>query len=238
MVSRFKRRGGPPEVTFFVFQDILTSMIGILIIVTLALALQADESDDSPLGIVAEAKLSEKLEKTLAQLAEIKARVETWGSVSGTVPSQASIDAEEASLRAKIAIYGNSNAQRHAAAQKLPQKENGLGVISTELDQDKKRRKVLRLIPENSDTTKKPIIVEVSGTGYKMNSLEVDRKTSEGSYSDFRNALRPLKAAEQFLVFYFKPSATALFKDYLQAAKDAKFEMGYDLIGENVDLEF
>ena len=279
MVSRFQRRGAPPEVTFFVFQDILTSMIGILIIVTLALALQTDEPDD-PVEIKrSEVELSQKLEQALAQVSNLKAKFESFGMLKGSAPSTVAIGAEEASLRSQIAVYGQSNEQRQQTAQKLGShmidsdlageikgmgmmlqkselQRDGLKAISDEKQRqlakaeeevraaeaallaEKNRQNVLRLIPEISGTTKEPVLVEVEGTGYKITRFDTQGEVSHGVQSDFSKGLGLLKPADQFVVFFFKPSAAGLFDAYLQKARSAGFEVGYDVVGEDMNLEF
>src|ERR1700761_7876424 len=102
MVSRFHKRGAPPEVTFFVFQDILTSMIGILIIITLTLALRLDGpmgtgQGGAGAGTGKEAKA--QLETLLAEIARLRSQLDAthWGNKGGYL-SEASLDSELASL--------------------------------------------------------------------------------------------------------------------------------------------
>ncbi len=280
MVSRFQRRAAPPEVTFFVFQDILTSMIGVMIMVTLTLGLQID---DAGLGgssdVKAEGVLSRSLDQTLSEVSTQRSRLTSMGKTASYTPSQASIEAEEANLRSQIAVYGQSNQASQNRAQKISINPadamiageiKGMSVIAKQISAErdrlmpimqenekrlaeatrdvrsaesllmaeKNKQGVLRLIPEISGTTKEPVIVVASGEGFKMTRFDTQAMVAEGGILDFSDGLKKLNSSNQFVVLFFKPSAAHQFNDYVKTAKNADFEVGYDLIGEDVKFEF
>ncbi len=280
MVSRFHRLAAPPEVTFFVFQDILTSMIGVMIMVTLTLGLQIDDGAlEGSHDVKAEGILSQSLDQTLSDVSALRSRLATMGNTAGYTPSLASIEAEEASLRSQIAVYGQSNqARQEKAGQMIVNPADaiiageikGMSVMSariiaesdrlksivqegekrladatravrsaeSQLMAEKNQQGVLRLIPEISGTTKEPVLVDVNREGFKMTRFDTQTTAAEGSVLDFPNSLKKLKSSDQFVVLFFRPSAAHQFNDYVKTAKNAGFEVGYDLLGEDVRFEF
>lgn len=279
MVSRFKRLAAPPEVTFFVFQDILTSMIGVMIMVTLTLGLQID---DNALDGNRDAKAKEELSKTLAQtLSEVSAlrlKVAASGNTAGNSPSLATMEAEEANLRKQIALYEEINKARQGKADKLLINPASAAVASeveslsrtlartnaerdrmkamvreteaqlagatqdvktaeSKLLEEKRRGDVLRLIPETSGTSKEPIIVVAKGEAFKMTSFKTQAVIAEGEYTAFPGALKKLNNTDQYVVVFFKPSAADFFHYYTDLVTKTGFQLGYDLIGEDIQFE-
>ena len=281
MVSRFQKRGAPPEVTFFVFQDILTSMIGILIIITLTLALRLD----GPMGTGKEGTgtgsgldTKTQLENMLAEIARLRAQLDAahWGA-NGSQLSAAALDSELSSLRKQIGVYSDANhdrenktrslsydpnadlwdgeiagmkllvkkAQQESAElqAKIDQQKNQaqaiqdhVQAVENEVESERKRLNILRLIPEQSDTSKTPVLVMLDRNGYTI--LGSMAKDPHGNNpSAFREALRQFDTRTQYMVFFIKPSGANDFQTYKNTASNAAFEVGYDVVGEDNSLE-
>jgi len=94
----------------------------------------------------------------------------------------------------------------------------------------------LRLIRQASDTTKEPVIVDVSGEWLRVMRFDQAGSVELDTNSRFVAHLTRYKKEEQYFVFYFRPSGTSRFEELREAVKAAGFELGYDAIAENSAL--
>lgn len=102
--------------------------------------------------------------------------------------------------------------------------------------QSRLESKKLRLIRELSDTTKEPVIVDVSERQIRVMRFDKPGTTTMESTEDFQRSLKSFRKEEQYFVLYFRPSGATCFESLRQAVKDAGFEVGYDAVEENSDL--
>lgn len=107
----------------------------------------------------------------------------------------------------------------------------------TSLQSVRKRRNVITLVPELSDTKKEPLLVLVQGSLIRFQRSDA-ASASAGSIPDFVNYLRNVTAATHYVVFYFKPSGANHFESLTRKARQEGFEIGYDVIPEDLDVEF
>lgn len=107
----------------------------------------------------------------------------------------------------------------------------------TSLQSVRKRRNVITLVPELSDTKKEPVLVLVQGSLIRFQRSDA-ASASAGSIPDFVNYLRNVTAATHYVVFYFKPSGANHFESLTRKARQEGFEIGYDVIPEDLDVEF
>jgi hypothetical protein len=107
----------------------------------------------------------------------------------------------------------------------------------TSLQRVRKRRNVITLVPELSDTKKEPVLVLVQGSLIRFQRSDA-ASASAGSIPDFVNYLRNVTAATHYVVFYFKPSGANHFESLTRKARQEGFEIGYDVIPEDLDVEF
>ncbi len=99
------------------------------------------------------------------------------------------------------------------------------------------RRNVISLVPERMDTNKEPVLVLVQGSLIRFQRAD-GVSASAGSIPDFVNYLRSVTAATHYVVFYFKPSGANHFESLTKRARQEGFEIGYDVIPEDMDVEF
>lgn len=107
----------------------------------------------------------------------------------------------------------------------------------TSLQSVRKRRNVITLVPELSDTKKEPVLVLVQGSLIRFQRSDA-ASASAGSIPDFVNYLRNVTASTHYVVFYFKPSGANHFESLTRKARQEGFEIGYDVIPEDLDVEF
>jgi hypothetical protein len=87
------------------------------------------------------------------------------------------------------------------------------------------------------DTNKEPVLVLVQGSLIRFQRAD-GVSASAGSIPDFVNYLRSITAATHYVVFYFKPSGANHFESLTKRARQEGFEIGYDVIPEDMDVEF
>jgi hypothetical protein len=100
----------------------------------------------------------------------------------------------------------------------------------------------LWLIPEQSKTSKEPVIVTVSDNGVVMERFDKPAQKKEYSKADAASGLKEylqgVKPLDQYIVFYLKPSGISLFQNLLTIGREKGFEVGFDALGENQTLDF
>ena len=278
MGGRFQR-GGQPTISFFAFQDIITSVIGILLVVTLLLALHLDDpasrsTDETP----ASAALAAALEAALRELAAVQTEIAQLQAMNAAA-DPAALAAESALLREQTAALEEKNRklrltsaamagdrsgaavqadlaksratleQQRAAVRILRDQADASREAMAKLEMEAKereaalvaeldRKNVLRLIPERSTTSKEPVLVLVDGRGVRLQRFDAGETATVRDLGGFRDALKQFSKLDQYLVYYFKPSASGRFEELTEAGKDAGFEIGYDAIPEEFELEF
>ena len=107
----------------------------------------------------------------------------------------------------------------------------------TSLQRGRDGRNVLILVPERNDTRKEPVLVLVQNSRIQIQRAD-DAPTSVYSIPEFVEQLRRLSAATHYVVLYFKPSGSNHFEALTTRARQEGFEIGYDVVPEDIELEF
>ncbi len=99
----------------------------------------------------------------------------------------------------------------------------------------------LWLIPDRTGTTKEPVIAIASGKGLQMERFNQPDQTenySLAAFSGFKSYLKRIKPENQYVVFLVRPSGIDLFRDLVEVARNAGFEVGFDPLEENRQIHF
>jgi chromosome segregation ATPase len=105
------------------------------------------------------------------------------------------------------------------------------------LKRKRERKNVLSLIPERSGTKKEPILVLVQSSLIRYQRAD-GTPGGSGSVNELINYLRQSTPATHYVVFYFKPSGSPHFEMLTKRARQEGYEIGYDVIPEDMDVEF
>lgn len=110
------------------------------------------------------------------------------------------------------------------------------------LDARVRRGNRVWLVPDLPATSKEPVLVVVGGEETVAERFnKPDSRTKFGA-NDGANAFHKLlgrcNKLDDYLVFYVRPSGIKHFEEYVEAARDAGFEVGYDAVEENRELVF
>lgn len=100
------------------------------------------------------------------------------------------------------------------------------------------RKNVLRLIPNKSDTSKEPVLVLVQDSRIAIQGFDGKKNKVIRSAEEFLPVLSAFSSVDHYVVFYFKPSGALLFDQLVDQTKRKGFEVGYDVVPEDIELEF
>ena len=96
--------------------------------------------------------------------------------------------------------------------------------------------RVLRLIPERTDTTKEPIVVEVGEEQVVARRFSGERSLAFLNVEGFSRYCTGFRPAEHYFVLFFRPSGAKYFEDLCDSVRGAGFDLGYDALGEETVL--
>jgi hypothetical protein len=100
----------------------------------------------------------------------------------------------------------------------------------------------IQLIPERSQTTKQAVLVTVSRNQIAIQAFDTGEKKEiagrENRLSQLSEALATFSPLDHYMVFFIKPSAFQEFETVIDVARKGRFDVGYDPIGEDVNIEF
>lgn len=102
---------------------------------------------------------------------------------------------------------------------------------------EKAKKNQIWLIPEPSHGSKEPVLAVVSQnriTLQRFDHPEIERLGPD----DFESALSHYSKLDQYIVFYIKPSGVRYFESLTRQAKRSGFDIGYDAVGEEMEIDF
>lgn len=119
----------------------------------------------------------------------------------------------------------------------IPDVEKKIINAQSSLQRKRQLQNVITLIPEPDGRGKEPILVLVQSSLIRFqraNSVPADG----GSVTEFSNYLRQTSPTTHYVVIYFKPSGAQHFELLTKRARAEGYEIGYDVIPEDFDVEF
>ena len=110
------------------------------------------------------------------------------------------------------------------------------------LDARARRGNRLWLVPDLPATSKEPVLLVVGGQEsvaerFNKPASRVQLGSDDGAGA-FRKLLGRCNKLNDYLVFYVRPSGVKRFEEYVEVARKAGFEVGYDAIEEDRQLVF
>lgn len=100
----------------------------------------------------------------------------------------------------------------------------------------------LWLIPDRTGTAKEPVLAIVSGKELQIARFNMPDQTEKFSksaaFSGFKSYLGRIRTDKQYVVFLIRPSGIDLFRDLVEVARGASFEVGFDPLEEDRQIHF
>ena len=250
------RQGNNLRISFFAFQDIITSVTGILILVALILSfslrLEADpeaERGEADLKKQKETLAALERENTRLQQARITASSVTAPEIRVRIER---LRREEEQARINLARSqtelqaASEHAERTTNAVQLRSEvaslEQNIQELQTRLQNEKTNTNRLMIIPSDEAlrSQKRPVMIVVNEKTIHLQPLgqQAGMEVQITDRSSLRDALRRHNSGKEFIVFYFRPSGAKWFDAFRDEARKSGFEVGYDAVEEEKEIVF
>lgn len=253
------KRSAKTKVSFFAFQDIITCVSGVLIVVTLLMSTMLSDEE------IAQAKPSSgDVKAETATLEGIRKEIQKLTGQLTNMPDPEAVQIETEELKNRLdhlrkllaAIQDKNTRQQDRdirgemntkdlerqiadALDKIKGLEEQVGVQQTKIEEESN---VWSLVPQLPDSSRKPVLVVVSSSGATIEEFgQPDTRqqiAADQLQTSFTSGLARFRSADHYFVFYIKPSGLAPFISLETEAKKAGFQTGFDALLEHVDLRF
>lgn len=242
------------KINFLFFQDIITCVMGILILVTLILSLNLDAGQPvTP----EEQQLDTQLRQLKQALAEIQRQNETAQQQALTVaalPDLPTLESELAVVRQQAANIEReinkpqqprptADTQSLADAQRqIAPLKSEISATRDELAKARVRTNTVYIVPSpaTEQSAREPVAFVVGADIIEVKHLNRgdSQKRALSSANDLRALLEALSPEREYIVFYFRPTGAKWFEAFRDLARSLGFAVGYDAVEENKEIIF
>lgn len=245
--------------SFFAFQDIITAVSGILILIVifLILMLQRPGLLPIPIDLANDLTLGE-LDDLIAEATE-KLRKFEWLKLEAAGATEAELRAEIAELEASLS--SDENPEGKEIREELAAVEKEVEEVKKENSKKQEKRdmlagevEVLRGEVESKandlaeaeessqiwlhagTSTRRPIIIEVDEEAGILRDFDDPDKKDEMTLAQFATFVKQQDSTSSYFVFFVRPKGVLAFKVLRQLAVAEGFGVGYNAIGDDTDI--
>lgn len=251
------QKGAP--FTLFAFQDAMTSVCGVVVLITLLLALQLTRAAVQDVHEIENAKKAQELNAEIGKLRERLAIAEAPDDLSKFAAEAASLSRSEIEARLNSARERLKDAERErdellkelAEDESLKKKTNEIAAETESLERKLEKTKdaedaerenlnealkggVLYNFP--NDGALQPWFVDISGA--RVIALSRKSRKEFRDASDFIRWARTRPTNVEYFVLIARPSGAAVYSEINGELTAAGYQIGVDFIGETRELEF
>jgi len=210
-----------------------------------------EQINDLKPKVVSSSLLPGENRETLSRMiAELKLSIERLSPPGGIDPKGMTI--EESTLSREVRIEAqklltrmedlkkklpDSSKEAAQAESKIASLESEVKNAQDRLQQTLDQENILKLIPDRSQTSKEPVLIVVQRNQLRIQVFGPADPTIISTNDELLEALRVYPNTSHFAVLYFKPSGALRFADLTKAVRQAGYEIGYDLISEEIELD-
>lgn len=154
---------------------------------------------------------------------------------------QSELEKQKAAIAAAARQIAEREAQAAHSLAAMKRAEEELRAREGQLLAEQGRKNELWLIPDRSKTSKEPVLAVVSADAVILQRFDHPEKSELRGWrlpAKFEDALKAYSKLDQYIVFYFKPSGVEHFEKLTDSAKTAGYEIGYDVVGEEIAINF
>ncbi|MDO5309624.1 MAG: hypothetical protein Q4G03_09070 [Planctomycetia bacterium] len=260
------RRGGSrSSISLFSFQDAITSVCGVVVLVTLMLAVELTKRvEDATSDSVVDAQ---KVQQTQEAVAQLQARLQQaqeaeqddprW-RLAGVTYKQAQYDLQRAQDALDAAKDANEQAKKELEELQSQREKNQDKVaarerVQTQLerlqDQTSRLKEQIATVVATTgrevafvyaaDVSEKPWFVETAGTKLRVHDPEgLAPPCDYSSVKKFMSWAKTRKDRREFFVILARPSGVELAQELESELTQINARFGVDLLGENVAIRF
>ena len=238
-----KRRGSDEApLTLFSFQDIITSLSGILILVVLLFIVEASKLKETPPPPPGAVDRTAEIINLRSQLAQLQAMVKAVRDAQTAKPlkdRQKALEARINDLLIKLALLREQNDR---LASEIASNSTSLAVLRKEIKSKQETESVRFLAGPGS---KAPVLIVCSSVDFQCSRLSAATGPKVLSAGVPGELLRYIKQnitpARQCLVFMLKPSSANYASALIKSLQNAGYDVGWDTLEEesriNLGLE-
>jgi hypothetical protein len=252
------------RINFLFFQDIITCVMGILILVTLILSLSLNTGEAAtPEEQQLETQL-QQLKQSLVETQRQNQSIQQQSLLLSSLPDRATLETELAvlrrqaintaeqlrqfqqtvaalkteRLRAATELQTVTNLQQEIAV--LDQK---LSTVRDELANVRRQTNSLYIVPapDAQQSNREPVAFIVSANQVEVKRLSArasEKRALAAGSGDLRPLLASLNPDREYIVFYFRPSGAKWFEPFRELARSLGFAVGYDAVEEQKEIIF
>ena len=257
-----RSRGNDAPIALFAFQDLITSLSGILIFLVLLLALDValqvasgeDDQAKEALDIEALESLRETVSalqveaETLRQAVQALNANDAVSAVHALTAAQREwvartrdLEQTTVSLSKLQNTLGSERRKTELLEHKIKPLRQDLQRLRDAMTRAIEEKKVF-FIPEKG-TTKTPILVECSATGARVGFLDRAESpkvfpNSASGLQSFETSLAQYSTAREYFVLMIKPSAADYWQSLYAKVLAHDFDVGYDALEEENSIGF
>lgn len=250
------------RINFLFFQDIITCVMGILILVTLMLSLslntgEAATSEEQPL----QTELRQ-LKQRVAETEQQNRAIEQQSLRLASLADRPALEAELAILKREADQSSEQlrQTERNAATIKSQEQNAALerqsatnlqrAVASLEnqlaaaRDILRRQTNALYVVPaDDARESHEPVAFIVSSDKIQIrrfnnNTANASQDRAISSADDLRPVLATLNPSREYVVFYFRPSGVKWFESFRSLSRELGFAVGYDAVEEQKQVIF
>lgn len=253
------RGNAAPPISLFSFQDIITSVAGILIFLTLIMTVELIRHKNSSPPIQTQRLTSElaasvpqleseaqRLEAqfqrqqayldSIAQLSESNVREQlsaTVGQIASLENSLHDLTVRREQARRRVQDIKKTSAARDTDRTRLKSLEQSNATTRRQLQEMVKQN---RLVYTNSDTSKSAWLVELDGKpprAMRAGQSQIEHRFAARSVDELKAWIRARSRGSEYVILILKPSGVDLFKEIFDDLDKLGVEIGFDLIEED-----
>ena len=259
------RQSRDANVSFFAFQDIITAVTGILILIVILMVLMLRQP-----GVIekiqtepVETRTLEEIESLISQalikirelaLIDLPAADETEASVLASIEElQAQVEEETDPLRMALLSDVESAAAELETLKEnlvaLEEKQVSLNESITEAKESVSER--ASIVEENKSgdqvwlkmdsSDKEPIIVELDHQGAVLRNRNAPdvakRMPSSTMVTELRSIAREIDGLESYFVFFIRPSGAGFLDPLQEMLREEGIDLGFRPLSEEVELK-
>lgn len=207
-------------------------------------------SDLKPKVVSSSLLPGENRETLSRMIADLKLSIERLSPPSNINPKGMSIEESTLSREVRIEAQKLLTKMEHLkkklpdSSQETAQAESKVSSLESEvksaqdrLQQTLDQKNILKLIPDRSQTNKEPVLIVVQKNQLRVQVFGSATPTILSTNDELLEALRAYPNTSHYAVLYFKPSGALRFFNLTKAIRQAGYEIGYDLISEEIELD-
>ncbi len=232
-----RRRSNDAPITLFSFQDIITSLSGIMILLVLLLVMKAGQPTQTTPPPPGAADRRAEIENLRSQLAQLQAMVKAERDAQTAKllkNRQKSLEARIDDLLKKLIPLRE---QDDRLAAENTSNTAALAILRKEIKNKQETDNIRFLAGQGS---KDPVLIVCSGVAFQCASLSSATGPKVFSADMGANLMRHIEQnidpTRQCLVFMLKPSSVNYASSLIRKMQDAGYDVGWDALEEEANI--